>query len=90
MYILTKLEYSVLKSIHDHLSSRGRDPILNPVHMDELDSPLQPHQLKAAIHAMVEFSFVSLLGERVVLTPMGHKVFKDARQIGDMQCCTSD
>ena len=90
MYILTKLEYSVLKSIHDHLSSNGGDPVMNPVPIDSLDSPLDPHQFKAAIQAMAKFSFVSLLGERVALTPTGHEVFKDAHLVGDIHCCAPD
>jgi len=83
MYILTKLEYHVLKSIHDKLRSDGKDPVLNPVPIDTLESTLDTRQIKVAINAMTVFNFVSFFGEKVLLTPKGFEVFKDARLLDD-------
>ena len=82
MYILTEIEYTVLKSIYEYSVARKIDPLLNPIRIDRLQSRLDARQVEITINAMVVFNYVTKLGTRVALTDNGFEAFKNARQFG--------
>ena len=78
MYIITKIEHDILKSIHDHLADRGIDPVMSPVRIDQLPGNLDPSQLAVAVNAMAVFQYVTTIGKHIALTEKGVEVLKNA------------
>ena len=82
MYILTDIEYTVLKSIYEYSVARKIDPLLNPIRIDRLQSRLDARQVEITINAMVVFNYVTKLGTRVALTDNGFEALKNVRPFG--------
>ena len=82
MYILTKIEHAVLKSIHTHLADRGIDPIMTPVRIDMLQCSLDESQIEVVINAMVVFKYVTKICGYVALTEKGSEVLENAKLFG--------